>query len=354
MGKILQGVPQLGFGQGVDFTPIGALHAVLASLGLRATYEALMVLGGAAFKVHWNPDWTADAAHRSSEDYVGLAAAALGFQVESHVDRDLGDVWGALTGSIDAGVPALACGIVPPEEFTVVAGYADDPRRVYLRTYFDSGPGYREARLEPWEGWLATASGANALVVLQRVGRTRDEIPALREALERAVRHWNEAPIEPSTIEESPGTSAMVAGERAYTQWGEAIRSLPADEAVLKAAAFASALNLTALISGRRGAVAYFEGAKGRIVPKLHDLGTAADKFGRSAEALQDAATRIAYPFGLADDRSFLDVVERMADPSVRTKVAEDLERARVEDGWAMAALGRIAARLGNPSRGTS
>ena len=155
--KVLENVPTLGWRQGRDNTFIGALTAAAQAMGDDVSYDYVMGVSGAAFKVHLcQPEWCPSAGDAGPGFNAAMAAtAALGYVTETvFSNREKADevrkVREAVVRSIDQGLPVVAINLVRSDDWGVITGYADQGKTFLCRTYWDSGEEYAEA--DKWPG----------------------------------------------------------------------------------------------------------------------------------------------------------------------------------------------------------
>ncbi|MDP6778581.1 MAG: hypothetical protein QGI83_17640 [Candidatus Latescibacteria bacterium] len=155
-GAWIEGLEEVRWGDGFDQRDISFIRTYTACLnatGEEVTYEDLMGLSGAAFKLHIaQPVWCPSATTLGFDIEAPLAAA-LRYSIEWHnfhglrpdADR-LKASRRALVTSIDAGRPALYSG----EECSITVGYRDRGRGLICRMYAAGEDGYTETEVLPW------------------------------------------------------------------------------------------------------------------------------------------------------------------------------------------------------------
>jgi hypothetical protein len=342
LGRVLKGVPRLDY-DGQFLTPIGALTAVLQSLGLHTSYDQLMFLGGGAFRISWSRDWLAESAVACSEDIVANAAASQGFVAETRMHGDPESAWTRIRESIDAGISLLTSGIQSPLEWAAIIGYEEDPRRLVLRSYSDSTPEPSVRQFEAWEGWTYQGEGKIPLTTLRRVGKVVEEDRAVPAALERAMRFALEGEF--TFGGGSTGPQSFYSGAKAYS---ELVEDIPAISEGVKAEILGErvrVLNLVlrAVIDAREAAVDYLEVIKRRGAKnQIYDATVAVDRYAREVRALEGALGELPWPSEepLAD--ASREAAAAAGDKARRERCAASIERAMEEEGKAVAALSRV------------
>jgi RNA polymerase sigma-70 factor (ECF subfamily) len=198
-GKVVGGLERARWGAGErENSVIGALAAALDALGEDVSYEELMGLSGAAFRIQMHePRWCPSAphancgfpCHRTVLDALGYELVVLPVGSDDPGARERARR--AVMESIDRGVPAF----YSSEEESLVVGYDHAGRRLLLRCY-----GARDEGYAPW--WLERPAGAPAqsypesfvherpflgLGVLRSIASRPDPLRARRRSLELAL-----------------------------------------------------------------------------------------------------------------------------------------------------------------------
>lgn len=183
VSKVLEGVDQLRWGQGQECTFMGALAAALRAMDEEVTYDELMGLSGAAFRLQFHqPNWDNSSADvLTGFDHAGAALAALGYRAEWYrVDEDdaagVRNARGAIMRSIDQGHPVVAQKLRVAMDWGVITGYREEGKEFLGRTYWDQTEEYARADNWPWR----------VLIFGNRVG-VPDRAEAILRSLEIAV-----------------------------------------------------------------------------------------------------------------------------------------------------------------------
>ena len=181
----IAGIERLRFGEGRDNQFVAALSAAMHAIGNDASYDYLMGVSGAAFRLQfWLKEWCP-----SSPDLLGgfshdvPAMRALGYS--SRLVRCAGAslpegsaaeqerLRAEVVRSIDAGLPVVGQSLEGKGHFGVIAGYEDGGRVLLCRTYDDPAEAYTPATAWPWtllfigDRTKAPTRGANAVRSLQ-------------------------------------------------------------------------------------------------------------------------------------------------------------------------------------------
>jgi hypothetical protein len=289
-----------------------------------------MCLGGGAFRACWSSEWLARCAVACSEDIIANAAATQGFAATTRVHDDEEEAWSEIISSVGSGLPLLTCGLAGRVDWTVIAGYEEEPRTLLFKGRQNESPETHAHKFESWRGWTYGGDGQMPLTTLKRVGRVMDDVDAFRANLERAVRFDGEGDFE---IRDMAGRVVRFhSGARAYTAWADDVLSMAAGGESEKYAERArlTGLNVAAIIDARRAAIADMEKFKRRGTRQIYDLTVAADRYAREVLALQEAAT-------LAPETSKI------------KECSAAIQRAGEEEGKAVAALSRVLKQLPIP-----
>ena len=185
--SILEGVEKVGYH--VDgryyFTPFAAcLRACMAYLGQSYTYEYIMGMSGAAFRLMWNSTmWdggNVDIVFMAEDmlEPVRRAFEATGHAFE-HLDRDRADEGTfrarIVESIVDRGRPILALGVIGPPEACIVTGYDRGGDILVGWNLFQERPGeFPEQAFEP-SGYFRKGDWFAATRALFLIGDSRDK-----------------------------------------------------------------------------------------------------------------------------------------------------------------------------------
>lgn len=153
----ISGVDPLGWGRGMECSYVGAMTVAARAMGRNVTYDHVMGVSGAAFKVQvFSPEWCPSAGDPTCGfDCCSLARHSLGFEGESLnvTEQDtvkVAETTQRITESINSGRPVLAIDLVQTAEWGIITGYRGDGSELLCRTYFDSSDDYSVAQKWPW------------------------------------------------------------------------------------------------------------------------------------------------------------------------------------------------------------
>ena len=138
---ILPDIMPLAWGMGMDCTWAGALYAALTYMGEPCTYQQLMGLSGACYRICFTDIWDFSCTDALvAYDYAEPLYRALGYtpvwadrlDKEQRKEERL-----AIMKDIRNGKPVLAINLRVAPEWGVITGYLDNGRFLLCRTYFD-------------------------------------------------------------------------------------------------------------------------------------------------------------------------------------------------------------------------
>jgi len=165
--RIIEGLENVRWGGGqMENSVLGALSAAMRAIGEDVSYEYLMGVSGAAFRlqIHASGGCNAPAPHAGiGYNCVRPALEAMGYETVGHDTHDPGiqgrwswadeddreeihRVRDAILESIDDGVPVL----YGSEEESLIVGYRNGGKELLLRPYMARKDGYSPMRRWPW------------------------------------------------------------------------------------------------------------------------------------------------------------------------------------------------------------
>lgn len=138
---IVEGVDRLGFGRGMDCSWAGALYSSLTARGIDTTYEQIMGVSGACWRIAFTPLWDYSSADALvAYDYSAPACTALGL-TDSWADRlqpeERQSAKHRIMDSIRKHELPIAINLRVAPEWGVITGYMDDGSTLLCRSYFD-------------------------------------------------------------------------------------------------------------------------------------------------------------------------------------------------------------------------
>ena len=264
--KIIDGVERLQWGKGQESTYMGALTVAMRAIGEDVTYDYLMGVSGAAFRLHFHqPGWcpsSPDATcgfNHSEPAMKALGYAATGIHSDKNKPQEVKEAREAVVQSINDGHPVLAIDLIDVPDWGVIVGYSDDGEKFLCRTYFDKTEEYSRAEKWPW-----------VVEVIGKKGKAPDRKESLLRSLRIAIDIANTEKYED-----------YASGFSAYESWAGDLMDDSGFEALdkekLSSMTHTNAWCYNSLIDAREAAIRY--------------LRSIADEFGKeSATHLSDAA----------------------------------------------------------------
>ena len=139
--KVIEGIEALGFGERMDCTWAGALTVALRSLGIDTTYEKVMGVSGACYRIAFHPVWD----YSSVDGLVAYDYATPGYKAFSykHVHAERvpkeyrEDERNRIINDLNRNIPVLAINLRVAAEWGVITGYEQQGKILLCRTYFD-------------------------------------------------------------------------------------------------------------------------------------------------------------------------------------------------------------------------
>lgn len=138
---ILQGIEPLEWEKGMDCTWAGALLRALNYMQEPYTYEQIMGMSGACYRIAFTEiwDWSATDA-LVAYDYSTPLFGAIGFEqiwADRQGKEERGEERQRIMEDIDRGKPVIAINLRIAPEWGVITGYRENGKVLLCRTYFD-------------------------------------------------------------------------------------------------------------------------------------------------------------------------------------------------------------------------
>lgn len=139
--KVLDGIMTLEWEKGMDCTWAGAVYAALSYMGEVYTYEEIMGMSGACYRLAFCDVWDWSAADALvAFPYCDVLFRAIGYD-EKYAERLEKDERSAerelIVQDINRGVPVIAINLRIAPEWGVITGYCNHGKTLLCRTYFD-------------------------------------------------------------------------------------------------------------------------------------------------------------------------------------------------------------------------
>ena len=255
--RSIPGVRRLRWGEWRDCTFGGAVTAIVSTIGVHVTYEDVMGMSGACYRICMQDGWDPSAGMpQCGYDVETPLYRALGFEPYGIADED--ERRRKVVECVDKGVPVLCCGQRGAPENSVICGYARGGEVFFGRTYFDyQGAKEGEVFTED-EYYLADRfPGEYPEGLMKFFDRRCEPIPplaALRQSLETCI----------GTLNQGPGDYGYIRGYQAYDLW---IRGLEDEGKFPEFPAGTNGYHLDQLRDARRCAHVYL----GKCLELLHN-----------------------------------------------------------------------------------
>jgi len=147
--------PRLKWGEHTENSFIRSAQLSLNALGDNYSYEFLMGISGAAFRLHFHPDWCPSSADSTTGfDVSRILFKSLGYKSELHSidDNSLSDIrslYQKIVTQINLGIPIIAINLKVCPEWGIITGYLRNKPGILCRTYFDETENYSLAKRAP-------------------------------------------------------------------------------------------------------------------------------------------------------------------------------------------------------------
>ncbi len=148
-------IPPIKFGEDQDNAFIKACNLMFNSQGNNYTYEYLMGICGAAFKLHFDPHWCPSSVDPTTGyDVSNDLLRATGYKGEMHrIDHnnpdDINDLFSRIKIQIDRGIPIPALNINLDMEWGLIIGYSKKEPAILCHSYSENNT-YILAERAPW------------------------------------------------------------------------------------------------------------------------------------------------------------------------------------------------------------
>jgi len=158
-------IPQLKWAEGTDNSFVRAAQLTLNALGEDYSYEYLMGISGAAFRLHFHPDWCPSSADSTTGfDVSRVLFKSLGYKSElNSIDDnnfdDIKSLYQKIIAQINLGIPIIATNLKVCPEWGIITGYLKNKPGILCRTYFDKTEEYSLAEHAPWLSFFVGEKG---------------------------------------------------------------------------------------------------------------------------------------------------------------------------------------------------
>ena len=152
----IDNIPRLKWGENTDNSFIRSVQLTLNALGEDYSYDFLMGISGAAFRLHFHPDWCSSSADSTTGfDVSKVLFQAIGyknelFSIDDNSLTDIKSLYKKIIAQINNGIPIVAINLKVCPEWGIITGYLKDKPGILCRTYFDETDQYSLAEHAPW------------------------------------------------------------------------------------------------------------------------------------------------------------------------------------------------------------
>ncbi|MCL1952675.1 MAG: helix-turn-helix domain-containing protein, partial [Oscillospiraceae bacterium] len=219
---VLPDIMTLEWDRGMECCWAGALYAALDFMGHSHTYEQIMGLSGACYRLNFTEvwDWSATDA-LVAFDYCSPLMKAIGYEnvfcarlpkEERAAERE------RIMADLRRGKPVLGINLRVAAEWGVITGYGDNGKIFYCRTYFDKND------LNENKDYLETD---NWPFLIQHFGKELEQPPALENlrASLRLLCESFEAPCERGYYQGRAAYERWIAGLRNEKLWTKSLKN---------------------------------------------------------------------------------------------------------------------------------
>jgi len=331
---VLPGIIVLEWEKGMDCCWAGALTAALRYMGEPWSYEQIMGVSGACYRLNFTEvwDWSANDA-LVAFDYCSPLMRAIGYEnvfCERLPKEERAEERGRIMADLRRGRPVLGINLRVAAEWGVITGYGDNGGVFYCRSYFDGFD-------KNWnrEDYLETE---NWPFLIQHFGE-KLERPTDLENSRASLRLLAES-------FEAPCERGYWQGREAYEKWAEGLRneklwtkSLKNKKEDIRRRLGVNESQLEQLADARRCAAAYLR-ESAALLPEVGELAAAYQEI---YERLRDFREKLKNWEGgesyLCDEGT----VRFTNDPAAHREQAELLEWCLEREAWIAERAGRLA-----------
>ncbi len=188
---IVPGVGQLGFGKGQDCSWAGALLLSLKTMGVDTSYETVMGVSGACWRIAFASVWDFSSADALVAcDYAAPAFQAYGIKpiwADRISKEERKRVKEQIVSDVESHRLPVAINLRVAPEWGVITGYADMGNTLLCRTYFDEEVFVQQGNDPAFQEEMARTGGYlyvdNWPFALVRMGETSEAPPAVESLL---------------------------------------------------------------------------------------------------------------------------------------------------------------------------
>jgi len=134
---IIDHIPRLEWGKNNDNSFIKAVQLALNTMGEDYSYDFLMGISGAAFRLHFKPDWCASSTDSTAGfDVSEVLFNTLGYDYELHTINhnnldDIKTLYHKIVNQINMGIPVIGINLKFCPEWGLITGYQKNKGGAY-------------------------------------------------------------------------------------------------------------------------------------------------------------------------------------------------------------------------------
>ncbi len=253
----IEGIPPMRYGEQMDNSFIRSVQLSLNTLGEHYSYEYLMGVSGAAFRLHYDPKWCPSSTDAtcgfdvSTVIFKNLGYSAEFKRINHNSFSDIKALYAQIRKQIDMGKPIVAINLMGNMDWGIVTGYLKNEPGIVCRTYYDESNEYSIASRAPW---------LNFFIGEKKNGLSKEEL--YQNSLSIAVQ-----------LAETKKFDEYFSGYHAYEKWISRLNKIddsytPEDIAQILEIHF---IIFNSLLDARRAAVKYLSTLKSDVSSKNLD-----------------------------------------------------------------------------------
>jgi len=149
-------IPRMKYGENMDNTFVRSAQLSLNALGENYTYDYLMGISGAAFRLHFHPDWCPSSADATvGFDVSRVLFKSLGYKcefvkIDDNSFKDIRSLYKKIIAQINLGRSIVSINLKACPDWGIITGYLKNKPGILCRTYFDETEEYSLAEHAPW------------------------------------------------------------------------------------------------------------------------------------------------------------------------------------------------------------
>ena len=241
--KSIKGVRRLRWGEWRDCSYAGAATVAMNTIGVGVTYEDVMGMSGACYRISMKDDWDPSAGMpQCGYDVETPLHRALAF--ERYGISDENERRHKAMECIDEGIPVLCCGQRAEPEWGLIAGYAKGGEVFFGRTYFDYNGASESEIFTEDRYFLADKFPGYMMTFFDKRCEPISPRAALKRSLETCI----------GSLNQGPGQHGYIRGYQAYELW---VRGLEDESKFTEFPAGTNGYHLDQLRDARRCAHVY-------------------------------------------------------------------------------------------------